>query len=351
MWAAGVPFRQRPFSYKSMSIDQSALQRDITAQINDWPVQMRHYYDPNNAASFHQAAVGLNTSDDISQLLDGGLLDNATADVIARAIDFSPLPKPRDRVDIQIGGYGVNQPAAAKQLMSGNSAATQSNFVTASVAPDPNQLILLAVSNRGSNSPADLVASVSGNGLTWIQLATLTTGGDTFTRLTLFRAIGASPTPGPITIDFAGLNQTRTTWSVSEFANVDLAGTIPQLVTNATVNSATSFAVNLGQFQDILDAFYGVFVVNNSQILVPGTGFTLLDTEQTVGSNSLLTEWGNTSIQAVSASGVLSKWAAIALEIKAITSAVWFKYEIKHAPDHYDPLGPEFNIKIGTPNA
>jgi len=83
-------------------IDESALQRDVTAHIADWPVNIRHYYDPDNDTLFHQTTAGLNTTDDISDLLEGGLLDKPDADIIALASTLNPLPKNRDRVDVQM---------------------------------------------------------------------------------------------------------------------------------------------------------------------------------------------------------------------------------------------------------
>lgn len=83
-------------------IDQSVLKRDLQNCIADWPAQLRHYYSSTNPAAFQQATVNVNTLDDISQLLEGGLLDNMTMTILAVAADFTFTPRNRDRCDVQM---------------------------------------------------------------------------------------------------------------------------------------------------------------------------------------------------------------------------------------------------------
>jgi hypothetical protein len=79
-------------------IDQDALKRDAQADIADWPIQLRHYY---NATQFDQVTCGLNATDDMSLLMDGGLLERMDGEIMAIADDFvNGFPKNRDRVDI-----------------------------------------------------------------------------------------------------------------------------------------------------------------------------------------------------------------------------------------------------------
>ncbi len=86
-------------------IDQTAIVRDARACIADWPATLRHYYSPTQ---YDQVTVGINATDDVSDLLDGGLLDKPQIEVTAIAQDFvNGLPKNRDRVDLLIGGNWV----------------------------------------------------------------------------------------------------------------------------------------------------------------------------------------------------------------------------------------------------
>jgi hypothetical protein len=75
-------------------IDPDAIQRDAQANIADWPVTIRHLGVEIQAA--------LNTTSDISQLLEGGLLDNPDATVLAIREDFTALPQCRDIVELKL---------------------------------------------------------------------------------------------------------------------------------------------------------------------------------------------------------------------------------------------------------
>ena len=86
-------------------IDSAALKRDAQANIADWPVTIRHYY---NSTQYDQVTAGLNSRDDISQLMEGGLLDKPSVDIIAIADDFvHGLPANRDRVDLLLAGNWI----------------------------------------------------------------------------------------------------------------------------------------------------------------------------------------------------------------------------------------------------
>jgi hypothetical protein len=83
-------------------LDQDALKRDAQSCISDWPVSIRHYY---SAAEYDEVTAGLNTGDDVSELMEGGLLDKPDMDIIAIFDDFTHgAPQNRDRVDVLIGG-------------------------------------------------------------------------------------------------------------------------------------------------------------------------------------------------------------------------------------------------------
>lgn len=97
------------------------------------------------------------------------------------------------------------------------------SFTTASHTPTANALQLLWVESHNAsnlNGPP----TVTGNSLTWVQVATVA-----FTtavrRLTLFRALGAAPGTGVSTIDFGADAQTSCVWTLVQFAGVDVSGT------------------------------------------------------------------------------------------------------------------------------
>src|SRR3990167_3958105 len=96
---------------------------------------------------------------------------------------------------------------ATNRLAEGFNTDASSYVSTASITPGANSLMLVAVLNSKAALPDQ--ASVSGCGLTWVQIdsilfSTIALG---TRRLSLFRAMGTSPSTGPLTVTFA-LSQT-----------------------------------------------------------------------------------------------------------------------------------------------
>lgn len=120
---------------------------------------------------------------------------------------------------------------------------------TASIAPSSNALVLLwvkAVDPTFSATPA--FSSITGNGLTWVEVATLSPA--TGVRYSLYRAMGASPSSGAITIQTSV--SAVAIWSVIEATDVDTGGSngadaVVQVVTNADASN-TSVSATLAAF-------------------------------------------------------------------------------------------------------
>jgi hypothetical protein len=108
-------------------------------------------------------------------------------------------------------------------LTSGDSTTDGTSIATSSVTPTGDALILAAVVSRIASGENPVVPTASGNGLTWVVVRTAAFGD--LTRLTLFRAMGASPSAGAITFDFGSETQTDFAWSVAEYTDVDTSGT------------------------------------------------------------------------------------------------------------------------------
>lgn len=110
----------------------------------------------------------------------------------------------------------------AALLTSGtDTTASHTSITTASVTPTANRLVLLAVFSRATMGTAP---TVSGCGLTWVLVAGSHTIDATWPTF-LFRAMGAAPTAGAITVTFGGgASSNNTIWGVSEFAGVDTTG-------------------------------------------------------------------------------------------------------------------------------
>src|SRR3989344_2577104 len=213
----------------------------------------------------------------------------------------------------------------AANLTSGSSTTDASSYTTASITPSANKLILVAVTIRNDTSDAASAPTISGNGLTWVQINTQSFGARQ--NLTLFRSMGASPSAGVITIDTGGDTMDMVSWTVAEFDGVDTSGTngsgaIVQNAVNSTTG-ATSLTVPLAAFGSANNATYGTFTHSQfNEGIAQGTGFTELADSFAAGVYGTESEWRNDNDTSVDASWVTSGNAAgIAVEIKAAAGA------------------------------
>lgn len=217
-------------------------------------------------------------------------------------------------------------------LTSGTATANASSASTASVTPGGNKLLFAVVGNRSTSGAATL-PTCSGNGLTWVQVATVLSGGagDNRNRITIFRAMGASPSSGAITFDAAGTNQETWAWSVVEFGGVDTSGTngsgaVVQSVTQQETTSVTTTTATLAAFGSIDNATFGAIAHEKAdEAHTPGTGFTEIHDLQPGGAEdiSLMTEWRVDNDTTVDGSWATSRKAgAIGAEIKADVNVV-----------------------------
>ena len=156
--------------------------------------------------------------------------------------------------------------------------AAGNNYATASITPTANRLVLVGVvlshASEVPNTP-----TLSGNGLTWVleDSQAFFTVGTPLKKLFVFRAMGASPTAGAISISWATQTMTGAAWTVFELAGVDTtgangAGAILESVPGAS-DSADPFSITLTVSGA---ATVGVFATNQTSNITPGTGFTEL---------------------------------------------------------------------------
>lgn len=180
---------------------------------------------------------------------------------------------------------------------------------TASVTPTANRLQLLAVASFGIGA----VPTVTGCGLTWTQVASTAASG---TTITLFKALGASPTTGALTISFGGTLQTSVAWSLSEYSGVSTTAPVQQSATNVDTGSTSTLTVTLSAFNNVSNATYGCIAQRvNTTAVTPGSGFTEIH-EQGIGVSSLETQWQPINDTSVDWSTLTtSAKAAIAVEI------------------------------------
>src|SRR6266571_2325921 len=211
---------------------------------------------------------------------------------------------------------------------SGASAANIRTATTQSISPGANQLILAWIEVTATDTVTS-TPTLSGNGLTWTSIALLlwnTQGVNTRSRIDVFRAMGASPTPGSVTISYSN-NQTSILWSIVEFSGVDTSGTngsgaIVQTTTgwNDAAGPA-GLTITLPSAIGSGNATAGGFGNKGASApsISPGAGYTPFPETYLSGPQSdLRAEWradGNTVVDAAQSGSF--PMGGIAAEIKA----------------------------------
>ena len=212
-------------------------------------------------------------------------------------------------------------------LTVGSNAVNQKIYTTGVISPSPNTLVTVAVLELNS-SAAPPLPTLSGGGMAaWTVVASTTfdTGTLPLRRVTIFRALSATPGSDAITIT-SSVTLSNCEWIVSQWGGVDLsgvngAGAIGQ--TGATTGEAVSgLTVPLAAFGNANNVGYGVFGVrSNVAVVTPGAGFTEI-AEQPSGESTpgdLQAEW------AANLNGITATWAslngaALGVEIRARTT-------------------------------
>lgn len=202
---------------------------------------------------------------------------------------------------------------------------TGATSYTVSITPTANRLVVVSVYARRATSTTTPTAS--GNSLTYVEITNLSmVAGGTPGRITVFRAMGASPSSGNITIDFAGETQDGCCVSVSEYDGVDTSGThgsgaVVQSGTG-TAGSGTAMSVTLAAFGDATNnAAFGAFGQKSNATFTADTaeGYAEIHNVTFNTPNSRHgTEWKVGQDLAVEATaGSSAEWGGIAIEIKA----------------------------------
>lgn len=178
-------------------------------------------------------------------------------------------------------------PISFTAMTSGSGVAT--SLTTASKTPTANTLQLLAVWNQDATPDEDPVnPTVTGCDLTWVSVATqemcpyaaLTT----CARVTIFRALGAAPATGALTISFGGVSSYGT-YSWVEVPGTKITGAngadaIVQSAGNFLAASGTSLTATLGAFANPLNGIFAMFgnTFPSGGSATVGSGFTLVHT-------------------------------------------------------------------------
>lgn len=217
---------------------------------------------------------------------------------------------------------------AATSLEGAASATNATSYETGSITPTANRLILAAVGHSRAGSGANEVPTLTGNGLTWVEVGTVQSAdASAGRRVTVFRAMGASPSAGVVTIDFAGATQGRCAWSIVEFSDVDTGGTngsaaVVQFQTASATTGTAGTADFTAAFGDAVNnATYSAITTagGTANPITEEAGFTELhDLQPGTEAQRLETMWrlGEDQTPAPTWTDSLH-WAQLVVEIKA----------------------------------
>jgi len=202
--------------------------------------------------------------------------------------------------------------------LTADTSTTAGPYTTASVAFANNKLYLVSVWNRIGTTQVD-VSSITGGGLTWVQVL----GDGTLTRCEVWRGLVTSgATTGALTITMSAA-PARVAWSIDEFTGVDTSGANGSgavVQSAASSGTATTLSVTLAAFGDAVNnAAFGSFLHRAQETSTVEAGYTALSNSAygAVSSLGTMAEWKVGQDTTVSASWTTSAAAAaVAVEIK-----------------------------------
>lgn len=222
-------------------------------------------------------------------------------------------------------------------LASGQVSGNVGGFTTASVSPTPFALQILTINaSRGASALPTAPTTLSGNGLTWVLISTLSYDNAGVGRAAawVYRALASAPSTGTLTASGMGLNaDSNVIYQWQEFTGVLPSGSngadAVRQVVNSTAGSSSTPSVTLAAFGNANNATFGYVAGRgnaNPTTASAGTGFTLLNSRYNntqVQTIFAATEWradnDTTPDFGFSASDGAGGWMVCGIEIVAAT--------------------------------
>lgn len=198
-----------------------------------------------------------------------------------------------------------------RTLTSGSSSVDAASYTTTSASPVANSICILSVSSGKVVGPADDISSVTGNGLAWTKVATILSP-STNQRSSIWQAIGDSPVPGTITINFGGIVQGNCAWRAVQYIGA-----------NAVLNSATGSGSSTPATATISPAPAASSTIHSfstsnstSGVVTPGTNFiSVTQSTVTTPSIKLAVQNNNAGINPATFATGGAAWAIVNAEI------------------------------------
>lgn len=177
-------------------------------------------------------------------------------------------------------------------LAVGSDGTNRNNYDTASQTPPADTILLACISSAQSAGPT-VAPTLTGNGVTWVQVATVQFGGgsDNQNRITMFRGVNAAPSAGTVDIDFGGTTQTRCGWSFYAIPGTVITGSngadaIAQAVTDsitAAEGDTNSITKAFAAFSDTDNKAFAFTATRVVDAITPRSGWTTQDDFQIGG--------------------------------------------------------------------
>lgn len=198
------------------------------------------------------------------------------------------------------------------------------SYASASVSPAANALLLLWVI-AADNDLVSPIPSVSGNGLSWVQVATsnVVYADLSFAqRMTCYRAMGAAPSTGTVTMDWSGDQQQVAGHSLLQFTGIRTdgvsgAGAVGQFGAQSDGGDNSSNTISGFVLQDAASVLAGACFHNTNEATTAGSGYTSDVTESGAFWGSMLTQHKLNATVCDWTWATASKTAAIAVEVRA----------------------------------
>ena len=244
-------------------------------------------------------------------------------------------------------GTGAGGTLTVNHLTSSVNGTDSSSYTTASITPTANACVLVAVTNRLSTNPpgGPNTPTLTGNGLTYVPILSrtsgITAGSSSGNRSTLYRAMGASPTAGPITIDLAGQIAGHVAWSVTEFQGADTSGTdcsgaiVQSNSTNYAIaggGAVSPATVTLGSVPASSDNITFAWVrTSSNNAMTVGSGFTQLSQAGDATDGARYLAEYKLNEQTASATFPNAQWVIGAVEIRPASSSASASILLRHA--------------------
>lgn len=227
-----------------------------------------------------------------------------------------------------------------------NNSSNATSYSTASWTPDTSGLVIVFVHARGASVGAAVAPTVSGNSLTWTQIASVIRSAD---RLTLFAANLSGATSGTTTFDFGSDGQLNCTAAFMRATGVDLSGGVAAAFVQSPTNNSNTItaSVTLSSAGSSDNRPVAGFWHDKNEGAAPRTDWTEFDQLNGTGPTRVLETQVREGAFETTASVTwdnAGSWAAIAAELKAAASGSTYNESLALSASAAATMGAQVSL-------